>query len=67
MNSTRQQHQDLPVPLCQLWSFYLPFQHDQLLAQEQVLCDQLTLVSLQIGQRIHDLTSLGWFCPLFEP
>ena len=44
----------------------LPFQHDQLLAQKQVLGNELALASLQIRNDTHDLITFGWLGPLLE-
>ena len=49
-----QQHKQRPVAPGQGWSFHLPFQHDELLAQERVFQYQFRLTARQVQGCIQD-------------
>jgi hypothetical protein len=67
VDPTRQQYQQLPVARLHLRTPYLAFQHDQLLTEEYVFCDQLTFAARQIHEGTCYLGCFGGLRPALEP
>lgn len=67
LDPTRQQYQQLPIARLQPWTCALSFQHDQLLTEEYVFCDQLTFAARQIREGTRYLVCFGRLRPALEP